>query len=201
MKLLFPALFLLSLAPLYADDFSEKFQTLKEAGDQVAVEKFLAEAATAEADNANYYAAAGNYWWGVAGAVTVSPIPEGDFEVDPEDFSITDPKTGKKVGSIRAAGKADPEIPKRAVAILSEGARKFPQRADIALGLAYVQKEMGLTEGYVKTLTSLLAEAKKGRAIGPPVAPTRMPGRGGVDRGHLDLPGFGDCRGEGAGGQ
>lgn len=42
--------------------------------------------------------------------------------------------------------------------MLSDGTKKFPHRADLALGLAHVQKEMGLTEGYV---TTLLATAKK----------------------------------------
>ena len=161
MRYLLPALFLISLPGLLADDFTKRFETVKKAGDQAAIEEFLAKAATDEAENPDYYAAAGNYWWGVAGAVAMPPIPEGDFKVDTKDLSITDPKTGKKVGSIRAAGEADPEIPKRALGILTEGAKKFPQRADIALGLAYVQKEMGIAEGYVKTLTSLLAEAKK----------------------------------------
>ena len=161
MKLLIPALYVLSFTQLHADEFTENFKTVKESADRATIEKFLEEAASSEADNPNYYATAGNYWWGVAEAVAISPIPNGSYELDPGDFSITDPKTGKKVGSIRAAGKADPQISGRALSVLTEGANKFPKRADVALGLAHVQKEMGLTEGYVNTLTALLAEAKK----------------------------------------
>jgi len=161
MKFLLPVLLSLSLSQLFADEFIEKYQSLAAADDQAAIEKFLAQAATDESENPNYYAAAGNYWWGLASAVSVPAIKAGEYQVDPKDLSITDPKTGKRVGSIGKAGEADPTIRKRAIATLSEGARKFPQRADIALGLAHVQKAVGNRKGYVAALTALLAQAKK----------------------------------------
>ncbi|MGI9243042.1 MAG: tetratricopeptide repeat protein [Verrucomicrobiales bacterium] len=161
MKRLLPTLLFLSIGQLIADDFSEQYYALSAAGDEAAIEKFLNEASTAEAENPNYYAVAGNYWWGQAGAVSVPAIKAGEYQLDPKDFSITDPKTGKKVGSIGQAGEVDPQIRERAIGILSEGARKFPQRADIAFGLAHVQKKIGNRKGYVATLTALLKQAKK----------------------------------------
>jgi len=161
MKFLTLALLLLCANPVRADDFSDKFAELKKAGDEAAIEGYLEKSATNEAENPNYYATAGNYWWGVSQSVAVGAIAEGDYKLNPGDFSITDPKTGKKVGAITNAGKTNLEIPKKAIGLLSEGARKFPERADIALGLAHVQKKMNLKEGYVDTLSALLAQAKK----------------------------------------
>lgn len=147
-----------------AADFLDAFEALEKSGDPAAIEAFLERASVSEAENPEYYATAGNYWWGVAGAVSVTPVPAGDYEVDPKDFSIRDPETGKVVGSITEAGKADPGIRKRALELLVEGARRFPARADIALGLAHVQQEMGMREGFVNTLAALLAEAGKDAA-------------------------------------
>lgn len=164
MKLASAVLLLLTPFPLglaSAGDFLAKFEALKEAGDRAAIEEYLAQAAVEEAGSPDYYATAGNYWWGVAGSVAVLPLKEGDYELNAEDFSIRDPKTGAVVGAITEAGKLDPEIRKRALGILTEGARRFPRRADLALGLAHVQKKMGMADGYVNTLASLLAEAKK----------------------------------------
>ena len=161
MKFLIATIFLLSLASASADDFVEKFKTLKKAGDDAAMVKFLEQAAADEADNPEYYANAGNYWWGAGGTVAVTPLKAGEFQLDPNSFDIIDPKTGKKVGAIGKAGDVNPELPKKALSLLSDGAKKFPERADIALGLAHVQKELGLKEGYVETLTALLAQAKK----------------------------------------
>lgn len=158
---LVPIVFLLSLGIVSADEFTDTFDALKKANDPLATEAFLEKAAVDEADNPNYYANAGNYWWGVAGLPSVSAIKEGDYELSTEDFSLTDPKTGKVVGAISKAGKTNPEIPKKALKILSEGAKKFPARADIAMGLAYIQKATGATDGYVETLCTLLAQAKK----------------------------------------
>ena len=157
---LFLALFGASFA--LADEFSDQFEALEKAGDAAAIAALIEKGATAELDNPEYYAIAGNYWWRRASAVGVPALKAGDYELDAGDLTITDPKTGKKVGALGKAGKGNPELPKRALKTLSDGAKKFPARADIALGLAHVQKELGLHEGYVETLSALLAEAKKG---------------------------------------
>ena len=161
MKLLITTAWLLSLQLASGNEFVDQFKALKKAGDDAAIIQFLEKAATEEADNPEYYANAGNYWWGAGGAVAVTQLKAGDYKLDPQSFAIVDPKTGKQVGAIGKAGDLDPTLPKKAIEVLSQGAEKFPGRADIALGLAHIQKKLDLKEGYVKTLTALLAQAKK----------------------------------------
>lgn len=156
------ALFL-GTASALADDFSEKFASLKKKGDAGAIEKFLQKAASKESRNPNYYATAGNYWWGVAqkSRLNITPLPAGNFELDPNDLSITDPKTGKKVGAIGQQPKAESPAGRRAIELLTKGTEKFRDRADIALGLAHIQKESGNSEDCVATLVDLLEHAEK----------------------------------------
>ena len=152
----------LALATARADEFTDKFEKLRDAGDKEAVEKFLKQAAKTEADNPNYYATAGDYWWSQAGeAVVVPALPAGEFQLDPKDFSITDPKTGKKVGKMGPAKRSDSAHGQLALNTLTKGAKKFPHRADLAFGLAHLQKEAGQHDGYVETLIGLLAHAKE----------------------------------------
>lgn len=161
MKNLLSAFLLLSSALVLGNDFFDQYEALKKAGDEAAIVAFLEESAAEQVENPDYYAASGNYWWGVAGQINISPLPAGEFELTPDGFEILDPETGKKVGTLGKAGDLRPELSNRALKMLSDGAAKFPHRADLALGLAHVQKEMGLSEGYVTTLTTLLATAKK----------------------------------------
>jgi|GEM_PF-3469714 len=139
-----------------ASDYLDKFERLKKADNGEEMQKFLSGAAESEKANPDYYATAGNYWWQLSQKISITTKPsEGD------DFSVRDQKTGKEVGSISSAGQANPEIPKRALNILMEGAKRFPQRADIVLGLASVQHKMRLKKECVDTLLNLLATSKK----------------------------------------
>lgn len=139
-----------------ASEFLAEFERLKKAGDSKEIRTFLADSADEEKDNPDYYATAGNYWWGVSRSVSITAKPtEGD------DFSVRDQETGEEVGSISTVGQINPEIPKRAVDTLSEGVRRFPHRADIALGLASVRREMGFHKECVDTLLALLEVTRK----------------------------------------
>lgn len=143
-------------AGAFASSYLEEFNRLKASGDDAATRGFLEEAAKAEKANPDYYATAGNYWWQRSRSVNITTKPsEGD------DISVRDKVSGKEVGSISAFGNSDPELSRKAEEILAEGVRRFPQRADIALGLAYVQWAMGQKAGCVATLIGLLSEAKK----------------------------------------
>jgi tetratricopeptide (TPR) repeat protein len=152
--------FLFSLHLASAQTFVEQFESLKKSGDRPGMEKLLSEAAKTEAGNPDYYATAGNYWWGQSQAVEIPALEAGEYQLDPKDLSIKDPKTGKKLGAIGQTEASNPETSKRALSLLREGATKFPLRADIALGLVHVEKEMGLQQEYVKSLMTLLATAK-----------------------------------------
>jgi tetratricopeptide (TPR) repeat protein len=159
MKTLSPllALFQILLAThTLASDYLVEFERLKDSANDAEIRAFLTKSAETEQANPDYYATAGNYWWQLSQSVSITSKPtEGD------DLSVRDQKSGKEVGSISTLGQTNPEIPKRAVNILSEGVRRFPERADIALGLAHVQKKMGSQSECVQTLINLLAVSRK----------------------------------------
>ncbi|MEN9534882.1 MAG: hypothetical protein RLZ22_203 [Verrucomicrobiota bacterium] len=139
-----------------ASDYLNEFEKLKKSANDPEIRAFLAKSAEAEQANPDYYATAGDYWWQRSQSVTITTKPtEGN------DLSIRDQKSGKEVGSISTLGQTDPEIPKKAINILQEGMRRFPERADIALGLAHSQQKMGLNTECIQTLINLLAYARK----------------------------------------
>lgn len=141
-----------ALVPAVAlGDFSENFQKTREAKDHGAMVKFLDVAATTEADNADYYALASNYWWHFASEVNLSTKPAA-----PGEPSIRDQKTGEEVGSISTNGELDPGLPKKALALTSEGFRRFPQRLDLGFGLAQLQFRTGDQKASVATLLKIL---------------------------------------------
>lgn len=164
MKILFSVFLLLSLPIVAEEKFFDQFLALKKAGDDAALIAFFEKAAVEEAENPDYYAAAGNYWWEVANRLEISDLPAGKFTLGPDDLQLTDPETGKKVGSIGRAKERNPKLTEAALQALDQGAEKFPQRADLALGLAHVQRALGLAEESVATLSKLLATAKKDAA-------------------------------------
>ena len=159
MKTLFLLLALIQLllaTHTIASDFLGEFERLKSSANDTEIRTFLTKSAETEQENPEYYATAGNYWWQLSQSVSITSKPtEGD------DLSVRDQKSGKEVGSISTLGQTNPEIPKRALKILSEGVRRFPERADIALGLAHVQQKMGAQTECVQTLLNLLAFARK----------------------------------------
>lgn len=154
LRLLIPLL--LTSGPVLAADFLTEFSRLKEVGDGGAVREFLLKAADVEKDNPDFYASAGNYWWQLGKEVSITAKP-----VEGDGIGVHDTESGDQVGSITTLGRANPEIPKRAVDLLATGAERFPERADIALGLAHVRKEMGMDRESVDTLLALLKVVEK----------------------------------------
>jgi tetratricopeptide (TPR) repeat protein len=146
----------LLMTQAFAGDYLDEWERLKALNQAPQIEAFLTKSADQEKDNPDYYATAGNYWWQVSQSVTITTKRAAGG-----DFSVHDENSGKEVGSISTVGQTNPEIPKKALEILSEGARRFPERVDLVLGLAHVQKEMGQASGCVQTLINLLSFAPK----------------------------------------
>lgn len=139
-----------------ASDYLGEFERLKDSAGNKEIQAFLTKSAKTEQANPDYYATAGNYWWQLSQSVNMTTKPtKGD------DFSLRDLESGKEAGSISTLGQTNPEIPKKAINILSEGVHRFPERADIALGLAHVHQKMGAQSECVQTLLKLLAFARK----------------------------------------
>lgn len=136
-------------------DFAEEFPKLRENGRDQEIQAFLKKAEEVEKENPDYYALASNYWWMVAQRPVADAKPAGK-----DELSIRDKDTGEEVGSLRAGPEANPGIAVKTLAMLEEGAKRFPLRADILLGLAHVQSELGKYPESVKTLDTLLDSAK-----------------------------------------
>ena len=134
-----------------AADFFAEFDEVKSKHDIKAAEKFLAEAYEGNKTDPEYFVVAANYWWNLGQEVNISTAP-----AKPDGFSVRDPKSGKEVGSIGSLGDVHPEFREKAIALLSEATKSFPQRADIALGLAYIQREAGKDDDCLRTLSAFL---------------------------------------------
>jgi len=145
-----------SATTLAADDFSSQWTALQKTGDSNKQQAFLEQAANTQAENPNYYALAGNYWWQQAQSLSISSKPAAKG-----DFVLANPEDNKAVGSISRAGDINPKLQQKALNLLETGARKFPQRVDIALGLAHVQYSMDQKKACVATLLRLINEAKE----------------------------------------
>ena len=134
-----------------ASSLRENYNKLNEEGKHAEIESLLKKAASEEKPSAEYYALAGNYWWQQSKMINLSTKPS-----EQGDLSLRDLKTGKEVGSLSTEARVNPEIRKKALSILTKGAKTYPERADILLGLAHMQSEMNLQDEYVSTLTTLL---------------------------------------------
>jgi len=146
-----------AFAQMRAAGYWEEYQAkLKKDGPGPVMEKFINEGAATHANDPDYYAASANYWCRAASSVLISTKPAGKG-----DLVLTDQKTGKPVGSISLEDGSDPEYDQKAVKILEEGNKRFPWRADIALGLASLQFKTGNPKSCTETLLGLLATAQK----------------------------------------
>lgn len=141
--------------PCYSEDnFISKFEAVRASGDHQKIQAFLKASAIEYKENPEYYVVSANYWWSLSQEIVVSTK-----KPDPEDISLTDSKSGDVAGSISPGYKANPKLLENTLGLLTEGAIKFPERIDISLGLAFIQKESGLSDDCVRTLETILKTA------------------------------------------
>lgn len=127
------------------NEFCEKYRGVGE------IEKRHAEWIKQEPDNPDAYILPANALAKIAETVNIVSGDQKDAVA-----VLTDPKTGKQVGSI--AEGSDPEVIQRAEAILKAATKKFPQRLDIHVGrMAMAQRRKDTVD--VKTaVLDLLAD-------------------------------------------
>lgn len=127
------------------NEFCEKYRGVGE------IEKRHAEWIKQEPDNPDAYILPANALAKIAETVNIVSGDQKDAVA-----VLTDPKTGKQVGSI--AEGPDPEVIQRAEAILKAATKKFPQRLDIHVGrMAMAQRRKDTVD--VKTaVLDLLAD-------------------------------------------
>jgi tetratricopeptide (TPR) repeat protein len=139
-------------SPADAAQFQKRFDEAARTQDDVQVDQLVAAWKTAEPLNAEVYVAAANYYFGKAHQerVQLSTKPPGE-----RDFPVSDPKSGKVVGSLGGTVEIDSAIAARATDALREATRKFPERLDIRFGLAHIHQALG----HFDALYTVLAEA------------------------------------------
>lgn len=176
MRALLPALVGLALASsLGAQDFARQLEAAQKAKDHQRAEKVLGEWGRRKPDDPNYYIKGANHFYRLAnagGGVSVSTKkPEAG------DFILTDPKTGRVVGSVGSSGP-DPATLRRAIELLTTATGRFPRRLDIRLGLVTLYEAADDFDRVLETLRQTVAYAKanpdgllgrEGRPYPPPV--------------------------------
>ena len=133
------------------NEFCEKHRGVAE------IEKRHAEWIKQEPDNPDAYILPANALMKAAQMVNIVAGDQKDAIA-----VLTDPKTGKQVGSI--AEGPDPEVIRRAEAILEAAAKKFPQRLDILVGrmaMAQRRKDTGTVKNAALDLLAMTAKDPK----------------------------------------
>lgn len=133
------------------NEFCEKHRSVGE------IEKRHAEWIKQEPDNPDAYILPANALAKIAETVNIVAGDQKDAIA-----VLTDPKTGKQVGSI--AGGPDPEVIQRAEAILTSATKKFPQRLDIHVGrmaMAQRRKDTSAVKAAALDLLSSTAQNTK----------------------------------------
>ena len=139
-------------------EFLDEYKAAKEKGD-AALEEFFKLGAERFADDPTYYSLKSTFLWKKAHStgVVISTKPAGKG-----DFVLSDPKTGKAVGSIGPGRKMpDPKWTKDTVAVIREAIRKFPYRLDFSVGLANVFFETQQYDEVFATFEALCLYAEK----------------------------------------
>jgi tetratricopeptide (TPR) repeat protein len=112
-----------------------------------------------------YFIAGANLWHELARTTVVedSQLGTGVYQVggkSKDGFVLEDPKTKKAVGSIRFSDSVDDEKQRRAYGFLAEGARRFPERLDIPVGLAHLHREAKDLPGELAALRAFVMQAR-----------------------------------------
>ena len=158
-----PFLRVLALCPLLvaatlhaadADDFAARLQKAKADHDTTQTTAVLDEWKRTRPDDPEYYIAAANDLLDRDSGVVISKK-----KAEKGDFAVTDPKTGRPVGSI-AQGVPSPESNRQAVGLLRQGLAKAPARMDIYLGLAVLDERLDDSEALLSDLSAMSTYAK-----------------------------------------
>lgn len=112
-----------------------------------------------------YWIAAGNVWHEVARRTVVEdgsrkPGLYTAGKKIPNGFMLRERKSGKSAGTIRFLEVFDDANQRRAYGALEEATRRFPERLDIAVGLAYLHREAKDFTGEVAALRAMVAQAR-----------------------------------------
>lgn len=144
--------------------FSKAYQKAKLQGDKALADLFQ-DKADKYTNQPMYYAAKSTYLWNKASKENPvmksnrgGPVPEGNYQVQTSNtggFVITDPKTGKQVGTLTAEPRIDPKYLQQAQQVIETARSKFPNRTDFPIGLASLHFKNGNYDEVFNTFQSL----------------------------------------------
>ena len=157
---------------VHAESRKEVFERLKSEKDQSRINAFVNEWLANEPDNPDAYIVPANYYFATRGILTSSdsekPLGHGRYNVESPnveppkgEFIITDPKTGKRVGSIGPSNIRDEKDVQKAIDLLRQATTRFPRRMDIWCGLAFMMQETGRFEEQIDVLKDMVSTATK----------------------------------------
>jgi tetratricopeptide (TPR) repeat protein len=142
--------------PLRGEGFAVQLKAMPLATPAQDIQKFVKDSYEANKNDPAYYVASANYWWNLSLAPNISTKPS-----EKNDSGVSDPKTGKEVGSISTEGRVNPQVPDNAVQLLREALKRFPNRIDIGMGLAYMLRELDKQKDGLDVLLQVLRNAEK----------------------------------------
>jgi len=158
MKPVFYALTAAIIIPLSlrGEDFAVQLKAMSPSSPAQDIQAFIKDSYEANQNDPAYYVASANYWWNLSLAPNISTKPS-----EKGDFVVADPKTGKEVGSMSTEGRVNPQVPENAVQLLREALKRFPNRIDIGMGLAYMLRELDKQKDCLDVLLQVLQNAEE----------------------------------------
>lgn len=141
---------------LRGEDFAVRLKAMSPSSPAQDIQTFIKDSYEANQNDPAYYVASANYWWNLSLAPNISTKPS-----EKGDFVVADPKTGKEVGSMSTEGRVNPQVPENAVQSLREALKRFPNRIDIGMGLAYMLRELDKQKDCLDVLLQVLQNAEK----------------------------------------
>lgn len=158
MKPVFYTLIVATMLPLslLGEDFALQLKAMSPSAPAQEIQRFIKESYEANKNDPEYYVASANYWWNLSLEPNISTKPS-----EQGDFIVADPETGKAVGSVSTEGRVNPQVPDNAVQLLREALKRFPNRIDIGMGLAYMLRELGKQKECLEVLLQVLQNAEK----------------------------------------
>jgi tetratricopeptide (TPR) repeat protein len=132
-------------------DYAARFKELSAQKSDAQIEPLLSEWREKNPNDPDAWITSANYHFNQRQTIISTKKPQKG------DFALTDKKTGKQAGSI--SFEADKGAINRAVELLKEATRKFPDRLDIWCGLAFIQQEGGDFDSELSTLKNMATYA------------------------------------------
>ena len=117
------------------EDYASRLKELRDRKADAQIEPLLNEWREERPNDPEAWITSANYYFNKRQMMISTKKPEKG------DFTVTDKKTGNAAGSI--SFESDEGAAKRAVELLEEATKKFPDRLDIWCGLAFTFQEMG----------------------------------------------------------